>query len=550
VEIQKIRYVLYIAIMITALLLWTKWNIVNTHKIPVTPLPTHNSLSAEQQSKARTIPSTHHTLSNTTTEPISTQIKHKFIYVKTNVIALTINPVGGTIVRANLLKYPKILHDKTPISLLNNNISDHYVASMGFDTTSLPSSLVFSSQKQQYEIGHQRQLVATLTAKQQGITIVRRYTLLPDSYQIQVSQEIMNQSGRVIKGRFYAQLTRTPPNKPKSLLHSYTTYTGAALSTQQDHYQKISFHDMNRKPINLQSQGGWIAMLQHYFISAWTPPAKQQNQFYSQVSGNKYTIAMAYPQVTIALGKAVKQSASLYIGPAIAKNLDNVAPYLDKTIDYGWLWFISVWIFALMSWIFQYVGNWGLAIVLTTLVIKLVFYPLSSKSYRSMAKMRELGPRIKQLKERLGDDRQTLSKATMELYRKEKVNPLGGCLPMLIQIPVFIGLYWVLMESVELRQAPFMLWLHDLSQKDPYYILPILMGASMFLQQRLNPAPADPLQAKVMMFLPVFFTVIFLSFPAGLVLYWLVNNLGSILQQWWVMRRFTHAAQQKKRAAR
>jgi YidC/Oxa1 family membrane protein insertase len=550
VDIQKIRYGLYIAIAVVALLLWGKWNAVNTPETPKVTVQQQKTSAITQQTVPASIPNAHHSTTHTAVPTTPTTKKQRLIHVKTDVLSLTINPIGGTIVKADLLKYPQTLHNKTPIALLNHTSSDYYVASMGFEADSLKAPLVFTSQQQQYEIGNQRQLVVTLKAKQHSLTIVRRYTLLANSYQIQVSQEITNQSDQAVKGRFYAQLTRTPPGKHSSLLHSYTTYTGAAVSTQNDHYQKISFSDMSSSQINLHSQGGWVAMLQHYFISAWVPPAKQQNQFYSQASGNQYTIAMAYPKVTIAAGKSINQSASLYIGPAIAKNLEHVAPYLDKTIDYGWLWFISVWIFALMSWIFQYVGNWGWAIVLTTLVIKLVFYPLSSKSYRSMAKMRELGPRIKQLKERLGDDRQALSKATMELYRKEKVNPLGGCLPMVIQIPVFIGLYWVLMESVELRQAPFLLWIHDLSQQDPYYILPILMGASMFLQQRLNPAPADPMQAKVMMFLPVFFTVIFLSFPAGLVLYWLVNNLVSILQQWWVMRRYMQVSRQKKRTAR
>ena len=548
-DTKKIRYGLYIAVALVGLLLWGKWNAVNMPKAPAAPVSQHSTTTANQPAVPTTVPADHQTASHTPTPAGSTKT-HPPIIIKTNVLALSINPVDGTIVKAELLKYPKALHNETPIALLNHNTTNFYVASMGFDTPTLKAPLVFTSEHQQYDINHQRQLVVTLTAKQDGLTIVRRYTLLADSYQIQVSQNIVNHNGQAVKGRFYAQLTRTPPDAHSSLLHSYTTYTGAAISTQNDHYQKVKFSHMRSEPINLHTQGGWIAMLQHYFISAWAPQAKQHNQFYSQTSGNHYTIAMAYPSVSISPGQSINQSASLYVGPAIAKNLDHVAPYLDKTIDYGWLWFISVWIFALMSWIFQYVGNWGWAIVLTTLIIKLVFFPLSSKSYRSMAKMRELAPRIKQLKDRLGDDRQALSKATMELYRKEKVNPLGGCLPMVIQIPVFIGLYWVLMESVELRQAPFMLWIHDLSQHDPYYILPILMGGSMFLQQRLNPAPADPMQAKVMMFLPVFFTVIFLSFPAGLVLYWLVNNLISILQQWWIMRRHMQASQQKKRTAR
>jgi YidC/Oxa1 family membrane protein insertase len=318
-------------------------------------------------------------------------------------------------------------------------------------------------------------------------------------------------------------------------------YTGAAISTQSNHYQKISFKDMDQSDVNVSTQGGWAAMLQHYFISAWVPNQNQTNQLYSRDYNGVYGIGMANPVISIAANNTAQTGATLYVGPAIAENLSAVAPYLDKTIDYGYLWFISQLLFSLMKGIYHFVGNWGWSIILVTVIIKIIFSPLSAKSYRSMANMRKLQPKITAIRERYKDDRQKLAKASMELYKAEKVNPMGGCLPILIQIPVFFALYWVIIESVELRQAPFILWIHDLSARDPYFILPVIMGLSMFIQQRLNPAPADPIQAKVMMFMPLLFTLMFLNFPSGLVLYWIVNNCISILQQWWITRKIVKA---------
>jgi YidC/Oxa1 family membrane protein insertase len=297
-------------------------------------------------------------------------------------------------------------------------------------------------------------------------------------------------------------------------------------------------------------------MQQHYFLSAWIPIDQQlTNRFYSQVTNldggfKVYTIGFFGPQLTTAPGATGSAGSTLYVGPEIASTLKPIAPGLDRTIDYGWLWWISIILFWLMESIHKLVGNWGWSIVITTIIIKFVLYPLSATSFRSMAKMREMQPKLQQLKERFGDDRQALSRATMELYRKEKINPLGGCLPMLIQIPVFIGLYYVIIESVQLRQAPFILWIHDLSVKDPYYVLPILMGFSMVLQQRLTPSSPDPAQAKMMMIIPLVFTVFFLNFPAGLTLYWLVNNCVQILQQWYVTKTFEAHKEKKARKAK
>jgi YidC/Oxa1 family membrane protein insertase len=327
----------------------------------------------------------------------------------------------------------------------------------------------------------------------------------------------------------------TPPNN-KQGLSNMATFFGAAISSPEKRFQKISFKEMAQQNLNQTITGGWAAMIQHYFVSAWVPEANTTQQYFSRVMPDGlYTIGMIGPKLSIAPGGTYNTSATFYAGPSISNQLEKAAPGLQLTIDYGWFWFISSIIFWMMQHIYNLVGNWGWSIVLVTLVIKLMFYHLSAKSYRSMSVLKKLQPRINTLKERYGDDKQKFTQATLELYKKEKVNPMSGCLPILIQIPVFIGLYWVLVESVQLRQAPFILWIHDLSIKDPYYILPLLMGISMFLQQRLSPPPADPTQAKIMMLMPVVFTLLFLNFPAGLMLYWFVNNLLSFLQQWYIM---------------
>jgi YidC/Oxa1 family membrane protein insertase len=289
-------------------------------------------------------------------------------------------------------------------------------------------------------------------------------------------------------------------------------------------------------------------MIQHYFISAWVPPKDAVSNYYSRVSSNGlYTIGMIGSPLNVAPGQQASFDTTLYTGPALATQLSATAPGLQLTIDYGWLWFISVIIFWMMQHIYDVIGNWGWSIVLVTVIIKAMFYGLSAKSYRSMSLMKRLQPKMEALKQKFGDDRQKLTQATLELYREEKVNPMSGCLPIIIQIPVFIALYWVLVESVQLRQAPFIFWIHDLSAKDPYYVLPVLMGISMFIQQRLNPPAPDPMQAKIMMLMPVVFTVLFANFPSGLMLYWFVNNTLSFLQQWHILRKIEKEYAHKKK---
>ncbi len=343
------------------------------------------------------------------------------------------------------------------------------------------------------------------------------------------------------------QLLRSSPQEDKSSMFHIGSYIGASYSNPAHHrYQKVPFKDMTKANLNVDAQGGWIAMQQHYFVTAWIPNSESRSKFYTRAVDDDYTIGAVSQPMVVEPATQKEIDSKLYVGPEITGALKEIAPGLDLTVDYGWLWFLSSLLFSLMKVINSFVGNWGWSIVLVTMLIKLAFYRLSATSYKSMAGMRKLQPKLLALRERYGDDKAKMSQATMELYRQEKVNPLGGCLPIIIQIPVFIALYWVLLESVELRQAPFILWIKDLAVADPYHVLPIIMGGTRLIQQHLNPAPPDPMQAKVMMFLPIFFTALFWNFPAGLVLYWIVNNTLSILQQWYITRKYGDEKPKKK----
>ncbi len=549
-NLKTLKIALYLALFIVASVLFFKWQAVNAPTpLPPTEVPANPTLPAANSpaSNNTNVPNlpVSSNAPNVANHPVSVNqpVAPNLITVNTPLMQIEIDPNGGKIVSASLTNYKQTLHSSQSFQLLDQNPNGlYYVVESGLVSGdgSIPPNMVFSSSETHYTLSGESQLTVNLNWHDaSGLNITKTFTFFPNTYAVTVNYTIQNNTATAWAGRFYGELTRNPAPTEKSLLNSYTNYTGAAISSPDNHYQKIKFSAMAENNLSQTVPSGWVAMLQHYFISAWVPaPGANSITQFSSVSNGLYSVGMALPTVNVAPGSSVSTGATLYIGPAVPDQLKAVAPYLDKTIDYGWLWFISELIFAVMKWIYTYVGNWGLAIILVTCLIKLMFYPLSAKSYLSMAKMRELQPKVKALREKVGNDRQKLGMATMELYKKEKVNPLGGCLPILVQIPVFIALYWVLMESVELRQAPFFGWIQDLSARDPLFILPILMGASMFVQQRLNPAPPDPTQAKIMMFLPIVFTVMFLGFPAGLVLYWLVNNCLSILQQWWVMSRY------------
>ncbi|APC96923.1 membrane protein insertase YidC [Francisella frigiditurris] len=461
---------------------------------------------------------------------------------------LQVSLLNGAIISASLKDYDVSLEDKSPMSLLTDKAGSQYIAKSSIVINKKPVSIRFENK------GIKKQsngIVLTLQGSVDGLEVTRTYAFDDNKYEIKIDQKITNTSNDSIGVIVDNSLVRDFDHDSDSFsllnAHSYT-FTGVAYSTVNDKFKKESFKDIAKtsKPSVVNNVGqGWVAFLQHYFMSAWIPQSTDSTIYYKKLSDDMFE-AGEYTYNNIAPKTSVDVNSVFYTGPIIKTNLESLAPNLEKSLDYGMLSFFSEIIFWVMNEIHSLVGNWGLAIILVTVLIKAIFYPLSAKSYRSMAKMRMLQPRIKRMQETYKDDRQQLGRKMMELYKEEKVNPLSGCLPMVIQIPIFISLYWVLLESVQLRQAPFIFWIHDLSMKDPYFVLPILMGLSMFVQQKLSPAPADPMQAKIMMFLPVIFTFLFASFPSGLVLYWLTNNVISILQQWIITRSYKAAHTHKK----
>jgi YidC/Oxa1 family membrane protein insertase len=387
------------------------------------------------------------------------------------------------------------------------------------------------------------------------VEVTKRYTFHRGSYEIDVAYDVKNGSGQAIPATAYFQFLRdgNPPSQEAAQTSHFggvSTFTGAGVYTDESKYVKVDFKDIEKgkHPYPAQAKDGWIAIVQHYFVSAWAPkPGVERDFFTTHVVDNLFTTGLKVPIGTVAPGASATVTVPLYIGPQETDKLRTIAPGLDLVVDYGWLTILAKPIFWFLKWIHSVVGNWGWSIIILTIIIKLAFYPLNAKAGRSMAQMKVLQPKMEKLKELYGDDRQKLNQAMMELYRTEKINPLGGCLPILVQIPVFIALYWVLLGSIELRHAPWIGWIHDLSAPDPYFILPVIYAVSMLAQTRLNPQPADPVQAKVMLIMPIMFSIFFLFFPAGLVLYWVVQNLLSIVQQWHINRTIKAEAQLKSR---
>ncbi|UIP85948.1 membrane protein insertase YidC [Pseudomonas phenolilytica] len=472
----------------------------------------------------------------------------QLIRVRTDVLDVAIDPHGGDIVDLRLPQYPR-RQDRpdVPFQLFERSSERTYEAQSGLigDGPDKASSRPqYSSEKNDYQLGEgQHQLVVDLKYSADGVNYTKRFVFERGQYDLAVRYLIDNQSGEPWTGHLFGQLKRDASADPSSSTATGTaTYLGAALWTKDEPYTKVSMGDMDDKSLRETVQGGWIAWLQHYFVTAWIPQAGDTNlvQTRKDSQGN-YIIGFTGPAVSVAAGAQGETGATLYAGPKSQEQLEELSPGLRLTVDYGILWFIAQPIFWLLENIHALLGNWGWSIIVLTIIIKLAFFPLSAASYKSMARMRAVSPKMQALKDQYGDDRQKLSQAMMELYKKEKINPLGGCLPIIVQMPVFLALYWVLLESVEMRQAPWMFWITDLSIKDPFFILPIIMGVTMFIQQQLNPTPPDPMQAKVMKLLPIIFTFFFLWFPAGLVLYWVVNNVLSIAQQWYITRQIEQA---------
>ncbi len=471
------------------------------------------------------------------------------VHVKTDLLDLEINTRGGTIQHLELLKYPVSKKQQDEKVVLLDNDNEHYYLVQGgllSKNDVANHKTVFTIQNNDFSLaGSDSVSIPLYWESENGLKVIKTFTFYKGQYIVDINYEVLNETGADWAGSAYGQINRTEP-KEKGSRFLYT-YTGAVISSPDKRYKKIKFGDIQDEKLSVDLTNGWAAMVQHYFFTALIPGAIEDKYHYYTLSpdNNSYVIGAITPAKIISDGNKASLHHRVYFGPKLQKKLDNYAEGLSLTADYGIFWFLAEPVYWVLDHIHDVTNNWGFAIVLVTLFLKICFYKLSAAGYRSMANMRRVQPRLMSIKERYKDDRARLNQAMMDIYKEEKINPLGGCFPILIQIPVFISLYWVLLESVELRQADFILWIHDLSIPDPYYVLPLLMGITMFVQQKLNPAPMDPVQAKVMSVLPVVFTVFFAFFPSGLVLYWVVNNTLSIAQQWMITRNIEKEASNK-----
>ena len=472
------------------------------------------------------------------------------VSLRTKTINISINSDGGDVIDASLPQFPVRLDTPDqPFLLLESSQFRTYVAQSGLIG---PDGIDASGERAQYiSIGteenadsSQTLTLAWMGNRDNSLQVFKQFTATDNHYVVDVDFIITNSGSNAASMTSFAQLKRDNTEAPDANVgFGVSPYLGAALTQPEERYTKLSFSDLADEPFAKRLPAGWVAILQHYFVSAWIPSQNESHDYFaSRLSNGDNVIGFKNASVTIQPGDTKTISHQLYVGPKDQVALADLAENLDLVIDYGWLWWLAQPLFWLLTFIQTFVVNWGIAIIVLTIIVKLAFFRLSAASYKSMAKMRTVQPKIQSIRDQYADDKNKQQQAMMELWKKEKINPMGGCLPMLIQMPVFIALYWVLLESVELRHAPFILWIDDLSAMDPYFVLPILMGISMYLMQRLNPAPPDPMQAKIMQYMPVAFTFLMMWFPAGLVLYWLCNNLLSFAQQYVVTRQIEQAA--------
>ena len=537
------RFLLYAAYGLVVFMIWQQWTIENS--------PVRSTVQSEE-----TIPSE---LNETNDADIpeagiskakkerkvssNNKKKGQFFKISNSNVELTVSSIGGDIVESKLLNFrEKAEIGSNPIRLFTQT-RENYIAQSGLIHEKVDDNKQIAGLAPNHHDEFKllkladRYVELIWQDKSNKINVLKKITLKEDDFVADISYQISNNSSKDWVGRAYNQLRRSKPKEGRSWITP--SFFGAAYY-EGDSYKKISFDEISDTQMAEQISGGWVAMMQHYFVSAWAGKEGENSLFYTkEIKGKnrtEYSIGMRSEPILIEPEQTATFSRTLFVGPKLQKNLEKVSPGLELTVDYGMLTFLSKPLFWLLDKIYSFTANWGWSIILLTILIKALFYKLSETSYRSMAKMKKFTPKIQTLRERYADDRQKLNQAMLEMYKQEKINPLGGCWPILIQIPVFIALYWVLLESVEMRHAPFILWIDDLSSKDPFYVLPLLMGVSMYIQQKLNPTPPDPVQAKVMQFLPIIFTAFFAFFPSGLVLYWVVNNILSIAQQWKIVR--------------
>ena len=480
-----------------------------------------------------------------TAGPVQSAASSTYI-VETDVIRAEISSIGGDLRKVELLRHRDTIDVDRNFLLMDSSADHTLIAQTGLTGPGLPnhkSTFTSSTPKVVMASGDETVKLVLTSVDTDKPRLTKVFTFTREQYRIDVAQTIDNTGSVALSPFAYFQLVRDDKS-PAGDSRWVPTFNGVAQYTEQEKYKKMSFADIGKgKPVPVKTgQDGWIGMVQHYFVSAWLPPAGAPKEFFVRsLGGGLFSAGVIVPVGRVEPGKSVTWSVPLYVGPQEQKKLASLAPGLDLTVDYGWLTIIAAPLFWVLSAIHGFAGNWGVSIIIVTVLIKLLFFPLSAASYKSMAKMRLMAPKLQKLKELHGDDKPRLHQAMMELYKTEKINPLGGCLPIVVQIPVFISLYWVLLGTVEMRHAPFMLWVQDLSRPDPFYVLPILMGLSMIIQSRLNPEPPDPIQAKVMKIMPIAFSVFFFFFPAGLVLYWVINNILSIAQQWTITRQLERA---------
>jgi YidC/Oxa1 family membrane protein insertase len=554
---DNIRFILVIALALLGLMLWEAWQ-ADYGQTPLTTsaphagdtttaqadstvpaVPADGTVPIAPDAPAAPVPSA--ALPNeTATIPIARSIS-----IETDVFAASLSTAGGTLQRTALREYPVTLAaPDVAVELLREEPPKVFVYQSGLaGDVALPTHHdVYTADGNAFTLaeGADELIVPLSWRNDSGINIEKRYRFRRGQYLVNVEYAIHNNSAAPVRVHHYDQLKRNEESSRQGMVY---TFTGAVLSTPDKRFEKFNLGDLQDTPLDVTASDAWVGIMQHYFVAALIPPAGNPYQYYSKIVDNQnYLVGYMSPATVIAPGESATLQTSIFIGPKRHDLLEPLAPGLELTVDYGILWFIAKPLFVVLQFIHDLTGNWGWGIIILTILLKLMFFPLSAAGYRSMANMRRVQPRMLALRDRHKDDRAQLNQAMMKLYKDEKINPLGGCLPIVIQIPVFIALYWVLLETVEMRQAPFVLWIQDLSTRDPFFVLPLLMGISMWIQQKLNPAPLDPTQAKVMQILPFVFTVFFAFFPSGLVLYWLVNNILSILQQWQITRAIENPA--------
>jgi YidC/Oxa1 family membrane protein insertase len=538
------RTVLWVVFSLSLLILWDNWQRHNGNPSMFFPNTTQEvkpaAAGAAGASGASNNANASAPQSSAPGSPASivggdTQAKGEIITITTDVVKVDIDTIGGELRRLELLKHKDTVDPTTNLVLFNDTPDHTYLADTGLLGGPFPNhKSVFVAQPGVRTLGDGNSVQLVLESEQNGVKLTKTYTFKRGDYNIGLKHTVTNDSGAPIVPSLYLELLRDG-NKPGGESHFYRTFTGPTIYTDADKFQKLAFESIGttKDQHATKADNGWIALVQHYFVSAIIPPAGVEREIFTRkVADNLYSVGTILPMGTIAPGASATMDSALYSGPQESAVLERTAPGLELVKDYGWLTIIAKPIFWLMTHIHAIVGNWGWTIILLTMLIKLFFFPLSAASYRSMAKMKAVAPKMQSIRDRNKGDTQKTNQEMMQLYKTEKINPLGGCLPIVVQIPVFISLYWVLLASVEMRNAPWLGWIHDLAAPDPFYILPVLMAVSMFIQTRLNPTPPDPIQAKVMMFMPIAFSVMFFFFPSGLVLYWVVNNVLSITQQY------------------